>query len=245
MQADEFPKVDKIRFFVVDAENRPISDLWFVENQGTNVYVAPTKLGGQLKLSLHTAGGAKDGCDCQFGHPRSHADEQARLGFQPMQPIRWTRQPTPKIGAIHLVSIFFPTDYLGIAPGPADDGKLKFALTAAPSGHAVEAALFISSQGPDCLEQPFLRSSALPLVCMELSNGEFVSFVVRHTPFPDLTATLKKAETLPAVPLSGAPALGEEVSGRAIMVGEVPAGGQAFRLIEAGPLSISRDSSKI
>jgi hypothetical protein len=75
---------------------------------------------------------------------------------------------------------------------------------------------------------------------MELQNGEFMSFVVRHAPFPDLSETLNKMQTLAPIPLSGAPASGEVIDGRIIIVGEVPADGKAFHLIEAGPITVSR-----
>lgn len=240
MEDRSFPEIDKIRFCVVDSEQRAISDLWFIHSHGDSIYVAPQKLGGQLKLSLHPTGRAADGCDCQFGHPRDHADYQAARGFKPMRPLRWTRRATPEVGAIHVLSILFPTDYLGRATQPENDGKPKFGLTAAPAGYAVEAGLFISRQGPDVMEQAFVRMGGLPLTCTDLPNGEFVSLVVRQRPFDDISEELAKLKTIPPTPLSGAPLPGESLEGRALMVGEPPKNGEAFQLVEVGPLTIRR-----
>lgn len=237
------PEIDKIRLFVADAENRARSDLWFIHSHGEHVYAAPQKLGGQLKLSLHPAGAAGDGCDCQFGHPRTHADLQVSLGFSPMRPLRWNRPATPPTGAVHVVSILFPTDHLGFAPQPPNDGKTKLALPAAPPGQAVEAGLFISRQLPSSLEESFIKAGATPLIYMDLPNGEFVSLVVRHRPFINMRDTFNKLSKLPSTPLSGAPKVGETLDGRLIIVGELPKKGEAFQLIEAGPMKITRTDS--
>lgn len=234
----DFPEIDKNRLYVIDEEGQARSDVWFVHSKGNNVYVAPRRLGGALKLSLHPAGGADDGCDCQFGHPRFHADLQASLGYKPMRPLRWTRTPTPDRGAVQVVSILWPTDYLGPAPQPEDDGKIKFAIPLAPSGGAAEVGLFISKQAPNELEEGFIRAGGTPLIYMDLPNGEFVSIVIRHRTMDDLSEVLARLQTLSPTPLSGAPAPGEWVAGRGIIVGEPPPSGEAFQLIEVGPMNI-------
>lgn len=236
----KLPEFDKIRFYVADEDGRARSAQWFVHSQGNHVYAAPKGLGGALKLSLHPIGGANDGCDCQFGHPRTHADYQTTRGFTPMRPLRWARPPTPEHGALHVASILFPIDYLGAAPQPAEDGKPKLALPAAPPGHATEAGLFISRQLPSILEDGFIRAGGTPLIYMDLPNGEFVSLVVRYTASPDMSDAMSKMRTLPPVPLSGAPSPGESLEGRVIIVGQLPSDGGPFQLIEAGPMTVSR-----
>ena len=239
MSAVELPEIDKIRLYVVDDEGRARSDVWFIHSTGDHVYAAPRKLGGALKLSLHPAGAAQDGYDCQFGHPRSHAHKQESRGYRPIPPMRWRRPSTPETGAVHVASILFPTDALVGTVDIPNDGKVKFGIPLAPVGQVAEAALFFSREAPASLESKFIQLGGTPLIYMDLLRGEFVSVVVRHASFPDLPQEFAKLGSGRPIPLSGTPKPGETVSGRALAICDIPAAGSPFYLVEAGPVSVT------
>src|SRR3546814_16623812 len=53
MATGDLPHIDKIRLYVIDEGGQARSDVWVIHSTGNSVYVAPRKLGGALKLSLH------------------------------------------------------------------------------------------------------------------------------------------------------------------------------------------------
>lgn len=239
---EKLDRLDKIRFFVVDEENKAVSSVWFMQGEGRGAYVAPSTLGSSLKLSFHPPGGSRDGCDCQFGHPRNYAEGATAKGFVPMRPLRWQRRLTPDSGAIHIASIFFPTEHLMSAPQPLPNGKIRFALPRAPQGMATEAGLFLSKEHPNELEQKFVAKGGMPLAYSDFPGDEFMSLVVRHSacpPLPDIHQGNDANFRL----LDGAPKAGDVVQGRAIMCSDVPQDGSAFLLVEIGPLTVSRPPS--
>ena len=238
---DKLERLDKIRFFIVDEDGKAVSSVWFMQGQGQGVYVAPSNLGANLKLSFHPTGGSQDGCDCQFGHPRRYAENATAKGFYPMRPLRWRRSPTPSSGALHIASIFFPTNDLMSAPQPPPNGKIKFALPRAPRGMATEAGLFISREHPDQLEKKFLNLGAMPLAYSDFPGDEFVSLVVRHAECP-IIPKIEQQMNNGFVILEGAPPPGQHVNARAVIASDVPVTGGAFLLAEIGPVALTRKS---
>lgn len=234
-------RLDKIRFFVVDEENKPVSSVWFMQGEGQGAYIAPSTLGSSLKLSFHPPGGSSDGCDCQFGHPRRYAEGATGKGFVPMRPVRWQRRPTPTSGTIHIASIFFPTEYLMSAPQPLPNGKIKFALPRAPKGMATEAGIFLSKEHPNELEQKFMAVGGTPLAYCDFPGDEFMSLVVSHSACPPLP-DIPKEDSARFRLLDGAPDVGDVIQGRAILCSDVPRDGSAFLLAEVGPLTVSRSA---
>ena len=132
-------QLDKIRFLIVDEDGDLRSSAWFITSESGSLYVAPKALGSAMKLSLHPKGRSIDGHDCQFGLARHSMKRHRELGYSPPAPMRWTRPEPPEVGALHVASILFPTDYLTEKMGePQEDGKLKFALPLPPPGHVIE-----------------------------------------------------------------------------------------------------------
>lgn len=106
--------------------------------------------------------------------------------------LKWRRPSTPERGAVHALTLAFPTDYL-LARRPATMGtetKPVIALPPAPAGQALEVGLFYSREEPASLEEK-LASAGLPLGYNSLPSGEIVSIVLRNAPFTtDVTARL-------------------------------------------------------
>jgi hypothetical protein len=234
---EQLDRLDKVRFFVVDESGNSLSSVWFLRGEGQGLYVAPSVLGPALKLSFHPLGRAKDGCDCQFGHPRDYSERVKLSGYQAMRPIRWSRGKTPNQGVLHAASIFFPTDRLASAPMPNHDGKLKFALPRAPSGMAVEAGIFFSKQNPIELEQFFHSIGSTPLTFSDFPGNEYVSLAFRYSESPafvDFSLPLGQGWQ----PLPGEVGLKESSNARAIIASNAPSVGRPIWVAEVGPVVV-------
>lgn len=227
-------KIDKFRFFIRDEEDRQRSSVWFAHHRGNDVYVGTLTLGGHLKLSLH-----RDQT-CQCGLVRSYRDKLYCDGLAAPRLVRWSRPQTPERGAVHVASIFFPTDFLrgeGVANSP---GKLKISLPMAPSGQATEVGFFYSFEQPDDLEPQFVRQPATPILYMTLPSGEYVSIVVRHVPFnallvPDFSRIGSKFR-----PLDGAPQQGGLIhNAHAILFGDHSHEQPGFSIMEVNGLTVA------
>ena len=233
--------LDKFRFYVANDRDCAISSVWFLRSERNGVFVGPSGLGGSLKLSFHD-GSSMDGKDCQFGHPREHAQKEEANGFQPFAPIRWKRADTPEIGALHIASIVFPTDGLMTAPEPPPSGKVRFQLPAAPPGWGIEVGLFLSKVMPQTLEESFLRLGTTPIGFTDFPNNDYLSIAVRKRRLPrsvEFIASLNKKQHSW---LSGAPDKGSSIEGRVVAIGRVPTNGEAFYLTEYGPVTVTRST---
>ena len=71
--------------------------------------------------------------------------------------VKWRRLPAPTDGAIHVVSLIFPTDYLRLPLLEASYKKPVLIIDAAPPGKAIEVAFFFSREAEATVEQKFLR----------------------------------------------------------------------------------------
>jgi hypothetical protein len=239
--ADKLDNIDKFRFGIVDTDGNSLSNVWFMQGEGQGVYVAPSGLGGSLKLSFHPPGMANDGCDTQFGHPRNYADQARTSGFSPMRPIRWKRTPTPELGASHVASILFPTVYLKSAAQPPSDGKIRFGFLNAPAGSSIEFGLFLSKEHPSTLERKFIALGSNPVGYSDFPCGEFMSLVVREADHRALFEGVFPPNGSPHL-LDGAPNVGETVDARMIVASEAPVLGSAFLLAEIGPIKVTRNA---
>jgi hypothetical protein len=180
MSLDEFPKLDKIRFFIVDEHGCPWSSAWFLDSRGDGVYAAPRSLSA-CKLSLLHRRNIIDGHDSEFGRSRlSNIRDMAAA----RPTIRWRRPTTPEAGAVQVATILFPADHLSPASLPPPDGRPRFALPKAASGEATEVSLFYSCEPPPKLKEKFIGLGFNPLGYSHLPNGEYVSFATRDVRFP-------------------------------------------------------------
>jgi hypothetical protein len=239
---------DKLRLFIRDAQNRPRSQCWYFSSYNNSIVIGPEPTGGTLKLSFHASDGqSHDGRNSQWGLITDYREEEERLfGKQTvLQPIRWIRPETPSVGAAHVASILFPTDFLDgtikpFKPLNKQDQK-RIALPLAPSGHAIEVGVFFSFEDPLTI---IVRSDAGD-TCIgyrSLPGGEYVAFAAREVPF-------NPASILPASDLgrafqalSGAPKVSEAIDNcSAILLHDNPADGEAAFLVEINGATIKRN----
>src|SRR5262249_35439214 len=77
--------------------------------------------------------------------------------------VKWRRSPAPESGAIHVVSLILPTDYLRLAPPESTYKKPVLIIDAASPGKAIEFGFFFTREPEATVEAKF-RQIGMPLV---------------------------------------------------------------------------------
>lgn len=226
---------DALRFFVADEDDRPRSSLWRAFSHKDDVYLAPRNIAGALKLSVH-----RDG-NCQYGTTAPYFRKAKERGIEEFPSLtRWRRPSTPEVGAVHLASILFPTDFLR-STTIAKPTKLKVALPLAPPGHAIEVMLLYANVEPSVAENLLRNRGIAAFGFMTLLCGEIAILAARQVPFeaefiPDLKSIAGQMR-----PLLGAPALDEKMSGlHAVLMHKKPADGDVIHLTEINGFTVGR-----
>ncbi|MFA5080402.1 MAG: hypothetical protein WC472_02130 [Candidatus Paceibacterota bacterium] len=137
---------DKFKFFICDNKNKPKSSIWFISSRNNHIYISAIKIGGAFKLSIHPE--AKDSKVCQIGIINDYAKNILKKGFLPPKPIRWTRPITPEKGAVSVISIFFPTNYLNGKLNINNLEDFDYAFKIAKRNCAVRIDIFYSKNKP-------------------------------------------------------------------------------------------------
>lgn len=121
-----------------------------------------------MKFSLHD----RENCRLAFTKEGTPAMRQQGLDVPKNRAVvEWYRNPAPENGAVHVVSLIFPTDYLRLPP--PEGKKPIFQFAAAPPGKAIEFDFFFSREAEATLEGKLLQIG-MPLVRTTLDNGETV-----------------------------------------------------------------------
>jgi hypothetical protein len=165
--------------FAIEAEGGRCSRPWCIWSRKDDVYIASSGIGGQLKLSLHSKG------YCQLAMTSEY--------YRSLPPIiksklpgrvieKWQRPATPEHGAIHVLSLLFPTNFLTGPQLKGSHGKPLTLFPAAPSGHALELGVFYSQEEPQQLGERF-GLIGIPFLWVALTGGEHVSIVLRSRVF--------------------------------------------------------------
>jgi len=175
-----FSRVERANFrFAVGSPEFGHSATWTAFGSGSEYYIGARNVMGLTKISLHSSG------ICRVALTDTQFKALAEQGL--VQPpdrafVKWNRKPTPIIGAHHVVTVVFPTDYLKL---PKPQGTVKKPLLifdAAPAGKAVEVGFFYSREEQWTLEAKFSRIGKA-VICTTLDNGDTVSLVTRITDF--------------------------------------------------------------
>jgi len=168
---------DKIRF-VVGAPGGYYSGVWSAWGNKNDYYLGARGALWSLRLSLHKS----LICRLAFTDKQMALLKEQGLNAPPDRAlVKWLRSPAPVEGAVHVVSVIFPTDHLRLPP-PEDTSTLILRVNAAPPGKAIEFSFFFSREAGATLEAKLLRIGK-PLVWTSLDNGETVSIVAREMEF--------------------------------------------------------------
>ncbi len=164
--------------FAVGKKGAGHSSVWAAWDQGSEFYIAGLSMIGNAKISLHKSG------ICRFALTETAYNELPRKGLvQPQDRAftKWKRQPTPDKGAVHVLSLIFPTDFLRLAEPPENPKKPVVIFEPPPAGSATQIGFFFSREG-DSMEEKFLAVGH-PMFRFDLRNGEFVWLVVKPIAF--------------------------------------------------------------
>lgn len=221
----------KIRIVAYNADEK-YSDPWIFWGKKADFYVAPERVGGCLKISLHLKGGFR------LAFVREFVNRMAEAGVKvPNRDIVvWPKPDIAGTGASHVLSILLPTrNYTQ----PAPKGKRYLAFGAETPSNAVEVGLFYSKQP---IEVP-LQKVGLPVAYATLDNGDIYSVAVRARNI-DL-----HPEMFPPVPVEkvkafrpdGVPEIGMPKRGLKMLAFSDPAKTGVLQIVEIGDVTMSRN----
>ena len=178
--ADFVRRLERTNFrFAVGSAEAGHSSMWTAFGTGNEYYIGARHVMGSSKISLHQSG------ICRVALTEKHFSALLSDGLtQPRDRalIKWKRPPTPDIGAAHVASIIFPTEFLKLPEPQGIPKKPLIIFGAAPPGKAVEIGFFYSREDPATLE-PKLLQIGHPIVCTTLDNGEMITVVAREADF--------------------------------------------------------------
>lgn len=234
---------EKIRFHVVDDENRQRSTDWIIWESNESVYLSTVCLSGQLKLSMHPRGLSDDGKDTQFSITASFWKRLLSRGHTSSVPFHRWKRPDPDPNQVCLVaSVTFPTEYLGIEFQARKLGGRKLAFPLPAVGHGFELSIFNHSRKSPSLESSFLAKGLTPFISIGLASGEIFSIAGRNVEFP-FTREQLFPQSQGSISWFGQPIpIGDQVSrASAIMVHDFPKDGEPILLAEINGFSIKRE----
>jgi hypothetical protein len=165
--------------FAVGSPEFGYSATWTAFARRNEYYIGARNVMGLTKISLHSSG------ICRVALTDTQFRALAEQGLE--QPpdrafVKWNKKSTPLVGAHHVFTVVFPTDYL---KQPKPQGTVKKPLVifgAAPAGKAVEVGFFYSREDQRTLEAKFDRIGRA-VICTTLDNGDTVSLVKRVADF--------------------------------------------------------------
>jgi hypothetical protein len=231
-------KLDKFRF-AVGLNDEVCSGAWVIWSHKDEVYAGSRNIAGSIKLSLHGSG------ICHFGFTRPYWTTMPDRGVhQPAKRefVRWTRKLTPPVGALHVVTLIFPTDHIKGPPRKGEPRKPLYVFPAAPAGQATEFAIFYSKESPSTLECKFVKIGT-PLVYYDLGNGESASLVARHAPFEKRMMPTPTSERMRPLNPDALPKPGEELTGLTALAVNDPERDGVLMIIEVGGLTLRRNKA--
>ena len=166
--------------FVVGTHGGSHSAVWnILADKKSNYYIGNRSFFRLRKISLHQS------YICKVALTNEHVTglkEQGLDAPDDKASVTWRRVPAPAEGAVHVVSLIFPTDYLRLTLPDLVPGKPVLPVEAAPPGKAIEFGFFFSREADVSAKPKFLQIGT-PLVLTHLLNGETVWVVAREIEF--------------------------------------------------------------
>ena len=155
------------------------SATWTAFGRGNDYYIGSRSLMGSQKISLHASG------ICRVALTEQHYNSLPDKGLlQPLDRamVKWTRPEIPKIGAVPVVSLIFPSDHMVQDEPKGTARKPLIIFGDAPLGKAFEFGFFYSLEEMNTLEEQFSKVGK-PLCSTKLADGTTVSIVARLIDF--------------------------------------------------------------
>jgi hypothetical protein len=226
--------------FAIGSDEGGHSATWTAFGTGDEYYIGARHAMGSSKISLHQSG------ICRVALTEKHFNALPGDGLaQPRDRalVKWKRQPTPDIGAAHVASIIFPTEFLKLPEPQSTPKKPLIIFGAAPPGKAIEIGFFYSREAPATLE-PKLLQIGHPIVCTTLDNGEMITVVGREADFD--SAVLPSQDKLDKSPMNilakNVHTIKDQLKNLTGMFWNDPGDGGSLMLIEVGGMSIRRNA---
>jgi hypothetical protein len=235
-------ETDKLRIFISDDIDRARSQCWYFHSKGDDVYIGPEATGGTAKLSLHGNNApSNDGCNSQWGLIGDYRKKEAKFTNRPLRPLRWKRPKTPPMGAIHVASILFPTDFLCGVIRAFKPGRTRVALPMAPPRHAIEVSVIYSLEEPSNIAAEMTKAGITFLGHFHLPCGGIVAVSACEVPF-DPALVPPPSALGRGFALTGAPASGKSIGNcGAVIVHAKPEDGQSVTLAEINGYTVKRN----
>jgi len=119
--------------------------MWTAFGTGNEYYIGARHVMGSTKISLHQSG------ICRVALTEKHFNALPGDGLtQPPDRamVKWKRPPTPDVGAAHVASIIFPTEFLRLAEPQGTRKKPLIIFGAAPPRQSCRDRLFLLTREP-------------------------------------------------------------------------------------------------
>ena len=153
------------------------SSTWMFWGHRSDFYFGSKNLLSSLKVSLHENG------IWYVSYDKEHFQSKKRLGIMiPSRTVHeWALPVSGTIGAVHVASLFLPSDYCHSEP-LSERAKSNTLVLGLEDGSTAEIGVFFSYEEQLALEQKFLQFGK-PIVIATLDNKLRVSIVVRSRRF--------------------------------------------------------------
>ncbi|KQY03520.1 hypothetical protein ASE23_11935 [Rhizobium sp. Root73] len=169
---------NSLRFAIGDDE--PLSEIWTVTVNRSDVYLSSSGFNSVMKLSLHQSG------VCQMATSQQLYEERLSVlegGPDSRTVLRWKRCITPDTGGALAARIIFAACGRWPNPSTAKASKPPLLLPCPPEGYGVELTIFYSKEDPRQHTHDIQQEMNLISV-LKLANDDCVSFFGRFLELP-------------------------------------------------------------
>ena len=226
--------------FAVGSPETGYSAPWLAFPNNNDFYIGSRCFLGSLKISLHASGINR--VALTEGH-MVRMREQGLALPQDRAFVKWKRPAVPEVGAVPIVVLTFPTNFLRSPEPPGTARKPLVTFASAPPGKAVQVGFFLSRETPINLE-PKLLTIGYPLLRTEFDDGSSISIVAREADFDDkvLPASDRLRGNLKPLDREGQVAPGSTRKDLTMMIWNAPKDGEHLDVIEVGGVTLENNT---
>jgi hypothetical protein len=223
--------------FAISGPNSKYSGGWCAFGHGNDFYLGARSVLGSIKISLHASG------ICRVALTERQIALMRAQGLELPNDralLKWRRAASPDVGAVHVVSLIFPTVHLQSDSPQATHKKPVLIIGDGIPGKAVEVRIFFSRESLKTLEGK-LSAVGMPVCYTSLANGETVSMVVRQVDFdPSVLPTLEMLNKAGIRLLNRDAVADTKMSGLMAAFFNDPNDGETLQLVEIGGITLTQ-----